>query len=99
MIVRIVKLTFEKDKVSTFLNTFNHYKELIRNVEGCNHLKLMNDIHSPNVFMTYSYWESESHLNSYRKSPLFNEVWSKTKILFVDKPEAWSLNITNEVKI
>ena len=29
-------------------------------------------------------------LNNYRNSELFKDVWSKTKILFNKKPEAWS---------
>lgn len=95
MIIRIVKLTFEAEKVSEFLNTFSAYKENIRQSEGCEHLELLRDINSPNVFMTYSYWRTEHDLNSYRKSLLFKEVWSKTKVLFADKPEAWSMNAVN----
>ena len=42
-------------------------------------------------FFTYSYWDSENDLNNYRKSELFNEVWTFTKKLFNAKPEAWSV--------
>ncbi len=91
MIIRIVKMTFQEDKVSEFLSVFNESKELIRNMPGCSHLELLNDINSPNVFFTYSYWNSEHDLNAYRDSELFSKVWSNTKILFEAKPEAWSV--------
>jgi heme-degrading monooxygenase HmoA len=40
---------------------------------------------------TVSIWESEDDLNAYRNSELFENTWAKTKVLFNDKPEAWSL--------
>ncbi len=44
------------------------------------------------IFFTYSYWETEDDLENYRQSALFDEVWTFTKKLFNDKPEAWSVN-------
>ena len=91
MIIRIVKMTFIPEKVNDFLEIFNASKHLIRNFEGCSHLELLNDINSPNIFFTYSYWQSENALNNYRNSELFGSVWKKTKILFAAKTEAWSV--------
>ena len=91
MIIRIVKMTFMPEKVETFLEVFHASKHFIRSMPGCNHLELLNDINSPNIFFTYSYWDSENDLNNYRDSDLFKEVWSNTKILFNAKPEAWSV--------
>lgn len=91
MIIRIVKMTFMPEKVNEFLKVFNASKHLIRNFEGCSHLELLNDINSPNIFFTYSYWQSEEALNKYRNSELFAGVWKETKILFADKTEAWSV--------
>ncbi|MGZ4034182.1 MAG: putative quinol monooxygenase [Bacteroidia bacterium] len=91
MIIRIVKMTFEPQKVNDFLIIFNESKQLIRNMEGCSHLELLNDINSTNIYFTYSYWDSENDLNNYRSSQLFNNVWTKTKALFSAKPEAWSV--------
>jgi len=31
-------------------------------------------------------------LEAYRQSELFKNVWSKTKPLFNDKPQAWSVD-------
>ncbi len=91
MIIRIVKMTFEMDKVADFLALFNSSKHKIRNFEGCTHLELLNDIDSPNIYFTYSYWESSTDLDNYRNSELFKAVWSKTKVLFIAKAEAWSV--------
>ena len=92
MFTRIVKMSFEDSKVEEFLQNFNENKEKIRNFEGCNKLKLLRDKNNPNTFFTYSYWESEANLEVYRNSELFKQVWAKTKVLFNNKPEAWSVD-------
>ncbi|NRD20353.1 antibiotic biosynthesis monooxygenase [Winogradskyella eckloniae] len=92
MLVRIVKLSFEPSKIEEFLANFETVKDKIRNFEGCNFLELYRDQHNTNIFFTYSYWNSEEDLNTYRHSDLFKAVWSKTKPLFNDKPEAWSVD-------
>ncbi|NOR26936.1 MAG: antibiotic biosynthesis monooxygenase [Lutibacter sp.] len=92
MFTRIVKMSFEDSKVEEFLQNFNENKEKIRNFEGCNQLKLLRDKNNPNTFFTYSYWESEANLEVYRNSELFKQVWAKTKVLFNNKPEAWSVD-------
>jgi len=91
MIIRIVKLTFKAEVVADFTAMFNRKKDLIRNVKGCNRLELLRDKADPNVYFTYSWWESETDLNEYRYSELFKETWKETKSYFSDKPEAWSL--------
>ncbi len=91
MIIRIVKMTFKQEKIQDFLSVFNSHKELIRAFSGCEHLELLQDINTPEIFMTYSYWQSEEQIEAYRKSDLFKEVWAKTKIHFTDKPLAWSV--------
>lgn len=92
MITRIVKMTFEPGKVDEFLTVFNNVKELIRGFEGNTYLELIQDIHEPNVLFTYSKWEQEEDLEKYRRSELFATTWAKTKELFADKPQAWSVN-------
>ncbi len=92
MFVRIVKMSFDENKIEEFLNNFHQVKEKIRAFEGCQFLELYQDKENTNIFFTYSYWNTEQDLNNYRKSDLFINVWSKTKILFNAKPEAWSVN-------
>ncbi|HZJ36361.1 MAG TPA: antibiotic biosynthesis monooxygenase family protein [Gillisia sp.] len=91
MLVRIVKMGFDPDKIETFLQNFEKRKTLIRGFEGCMFLELYRDKINKNQFFTYSYWTDESALENYRNSSLFKEVWADTKIYFNQKPEAWSV--------
>ncbi|MCO6164516.1 putative quinol monooxygenase [Flavobacterium sp. NRK F7] len=92
MFVRIVKMHFQESQIETFLDNFNKVKEKIRNFEGNQFLELYQDKQNPCIFFTYSYWETEENLEAYRNSVLFKKVWGETKILFSDKPEAWSVD-------
>ncbi|SEG41670.1 putative quinol monooxygenase [Algoriphagus boritolerans] len=90
MLTRIVRMTFRPEEVPAFLENFEANKKSIRNFPGCEHLELWQDYHSENIFMTYSRWQSEAALNQYRDSELFKSVWSFTKALFSEKPQAFS---------
>ena len=90
--IRVVKMTFQKEKVNDFLANFNANKTDIRGFDGVEYLELLKDKNNPHVFFTYSVWESEAHLENYRKSDLFKSVWSKTKPLFSEPAEAWSMD-------
>lgn len=92
MLVRIVKMTFEENKIEDFLANFNIVKEKIIRFEGCELLELYQDRKDACVYFTYSYWKSESDLDKYRNSVFFREVWAKTKTMFSEKPVAWSVN-------
>lgn len=92
MFVRIVKMSFKPDNIDDFLNNFEDSKSKIRNFKGCSLLELYRDKRNSNIFFTYSYWDTEQDLNNYRNSNLFKTVWAKTKILFNDKPVAWSVD-------
>ncbi len=90
MIRRIVKLSFRTDKADDFLTIYHNAKDKISSFPGCHGVELLRDIHKPNVFFTYSLWESEEDLNNYRNSELFGVIWKATKALFNSHPEAWS---------
>ena len=92
MIKRIVKMSFQPDKVEDFKAIFKTNWKLIAGFEGCSHVELLQDKLHSNIFFTYSIWENEDFLNAYRDSELFESVWSKTKILFNEKPQAWSVD-------
>ena len=97
MIIRIVKLSFQAESISNFKTIFEENKQKIISQKGCNRLEMLNDINDVNVIFTYSWWDYQDDLNNYRNSELFKDVWSKTKILFSKKPEAWSTKKINEV--
>lgn len=96
-ITRVVRLSFDPKNVETFIKIFEDSKLLIRNFEGCTYLRLMKDVNYPNVFYTYSKWESPQNLENYRNSDLFKSTWAKTKILFDAKPMAFSLAPVPEI--
>lgn len=91
MIVRIVKMVFRPECVTDFVTLFEERKALIRKFEGCRHLQLWRQEGSLNVYFTYSHWDSESALDHYRFSEFFKDTWGKTKVLFLEKAEAWSV--------
>lgn len=92
MFIRIVKMSFHQENISKFLKNFDLMKEKIRNSEGNRYLELYQDKNNPCIFFTYSFWETEQDLENYRQSALFDEVWTFTKKLFNNKPEAWSVD-------
>lgn len=92
MFVRIVKMSFHAEHIPTFLENFEKVKNNIRNFKGCQFLELYRDKRNTDIFFTYSYWDSEMDLENYRHSELFENVWAETKILFNDKPVAWSVD-------
>ncbi|SFU46005.1 hypothetical protein SAMN05216480_10485 [Pustulibacterium marinum] len=92
MLVRIVKLTFQDDKIADFTAHFEVHKNTIRHFEGCQFLELYQDKNNPAIFFTYSYWENEEALEKYRNSDVFKNIWKTVKVWFGNKPEAWSVN-------
>lgn len=91
MLTRIVKLTFKPENIHTFEQTFKASKAGILRFKGCTSVTLLQDLNEPNIFFTYSHWDEEADLEAYRNSDFFKKVWAATKMLFADKPEAWSV--------
>lgn len=98
MFVRIVKMSFQPEKVNEFLTNFEVVKDKIRAFQGCELLELYRDKTNSSIFFTYSYWLTKQDLENYRSSDLFKVVWAKTKALFNDKPEAWSVDKLHSLK-
>lgn len=94
MIKRIVKLHFREDAVQTFLETvFEPSKTQIRAFPGCHSMELLRQVAQPNVLFTLSVWENADALERYRQSELFQNTWAKTKALFQERAEAWSVEV------
>lgn len=99
MIKRIVKLTFREEAVDAFLHeVFEPSKSRIRAFPGCRHMELLRHLQRPNVMFTLSHWDDEAALEAYRQSELFQSTWEKTKALFAEKAEAWSVEVLDEPK-
>lgn len=99
MIIRIVQMEFEEDRISDFLNIFAESRSKIRSFPGCTHLQLLQGEADPGVFFTYSHWDGEADLDTYRNSELFRTVWRATRKLFRAAPRAWSLTDQTEVSV
>ncbi len=84
-------MEFDPEKVQDFLTLFEEVKEKIAARPGCTHLELCKDASKDNVYYTFSIWEKEEDLEGYRSSELFEKTWERTKILFSEKPQAFSL--------
>ncbi len=97
MLIRIVKLTFKPENIASFKQIFEESKPIILQFNGCTLLESYQDINNPNIFFTYSHWDTESDLNNYRVSDFFKNVWGNTKKLFSEKPEAWSVERVQKI--
>ena len=93
MIQRIVKMHCKEDLAKDFEAAFNLVREKILEMEGCNSLELVQDIHSNGIFFTISLWDNEEALNHYRHSDLFKSTWTTVKAMFEYKAEAWSTEL------
>ncbi|PHX92166.1 MAG: antibiotic biosynthesis monooxygenase [Flavobacteriales bacterium] len=97
MIERIVIMTFLPERVQEFMDIFDSSSASIRQFSGCNGLRLLQNKEKLFQLTTYSLWESDLALENYRNSALFASTWAKTKVLFMEKPLAFSSVITREV--
>ena len=93
MITRLVKMTFRPESVSEFQSIFEEINTKITSFSGCHEVTLLQDNKQPNVFFTYSIWDSEEDLDAYRNSEFFADTWRRTKALFADKAEAWTTEV------
>ena len=89
--IRIVKMTFKTEMINDFITVFENAKPKIEAFPGCSKVDLIQDINDLRIIMTHSIWDGPEALEAYRHSELFKSTWAKTKILFDDKPQAWSV--------
>lgn len=91
MLLRIVRLTLQPERVPEFLALFRASEGRIREQPGCQHLELWQDADQPQVYCTYSHWNDAAALDAYRRSALFGEVWPATKLLLAVPAQAFSV--------
>ena len=91
MLIRLVRMTFRDECLPDFHRIFDISKAQIRAFPGCRHLELLRDLDQPAVRLTLSHWESADALDAYRRSGLFRTTWAATKVLFADRPVAFSM--------
>ena len=91
MITRIVKMTFRNECAKEFESVFTEVSPKISNFKGCTGLQIFKDSKDSRVYFTFSTWKDEKYLENYRQSSLFKDTWQKTKSLFEEKAEAWTV--------
>ncbi len=91
MITRIVKLTFQEDKIADFIRFFDSINNKVSGFENCYGMRLLQEKAKPHIVFTYSNWKDEAALNLYRDSELFQQTWSTIKPWFQFKAEAWTV--------
>jgi len=92
MVKRIVRMHFYPEQTGMFEKIFDASKDKIMASKGCIGLELYTDLSQPEIYYTWSTWQTEEDLQLYRNSELFKNTWKKTKILFKEKAVAWTLN-------
>ncbi|MBP8822167.1 MAG: antibiotic biosynthesis monooxygenase [Flavobacteriales bacterium] len=97
MIVRIVKMTFRPQEAERFQLLFEGWRHRILATPGCRTLELLHDLKDPRVFFTRSVWEAEHHLEAYRRSATFADVWPVVKKLFAAPAEAWTVQVEHHM--
>jgi quinol monooxygenase YgiN len=90
IIIRIVRMTFLPEKAGEFQRMFEQCKNDIQSMPGCLYLELWRDLDQPNIFVTYSHWESEQAFDDYRRTEFFGVLWKKTKAFFAEAPVLFS---------
>lgn len=97
MIRRIVHMEFQPQHVPAFLELFEASCGKIRAYPGCLELTLLQEVTHGGHMTTYSLWESEEALESYRGSDLFQSTWKRTKVMFSAKPRAVSYRVVRHL--
>lgn len=98
MITRIVKLSFEPNQIEAFLDIFAQHALNMQEVAGCVSLQLLRDEAEPHLFFTISVWRDTHYLEQYRQSELFKNTWFKVKLMFRDRPQAWTTQMIYDGK-
>jgi|LakMenEpi03Aug12_release.lakeMendotaPanAssembly.Ray.scaffolds.fasta_scaffold196336_2 quinol monooxygenase YgiN len=92
-IQRLVRMSFQTDRISDFMEVFEDSKEKIRNFPGCLALNLIVDFEDSSIIYTSSIWRAIEDLENYRNSKLFIQTWRKTKIHFKEKAQTNTFNV------
>ena len=93
MIVRLVCMKIQPDKLAEFRHIYEGVCDRIRSFPGCLFLQLLIDTEGEGNLYTVSHWRSAEDLEEYRRSPFFRGVWDRLKPLFRDRPWAQSTTV------
>lgn len=95
MIRRLVKMTVPPERAGEFERLYAEVRERVLSAPGCRKLELYRDLRDSGIFFTWSLWDDEQAVETYRKSEIYRSVWPRLKALFASKAEAWSVILKN----
>ena len=81
MLLRIVHMEFQEEKVLEIQKLFKNIKGKISDFKGCEQIHLYRDKDQFNVLYRHSHLLSVDHLNKYKASLFFKTTWAEVKIL------------------
>lgn len=93
MIVRLVSLKVDQERVEDFRKFFEGLYAGIKAHQGCLYLQLVRDLEGLGEYFTISVWESLETLDNYRNGPFFKETWPKVKTFLREKAWAQSFEV------
>ncbi|MBI2844955.1 MAG: antibiotic biosynthesis monooxygenase [Chloroflexi bacterium] len=93
MIVRLVSLKVDKERIEEFRKHFEGIYEDIKAHQGCLYLQLVRDLEGLGEYFTISVWESLEALENYRNGPFFKDTWPKVKTFLREKAWAQSFEV------
>ncbi len=93
MLMRLVRMRFQPDKVDEFLALYAVARPMIIAQPGCHSVQLLRQSDDPASFATWSIWEDAEALAAYRSSDFFQQFWPHVKALFRQPPEAASFEV------
>lgn len=91
MILRIVKMEVDPQKLEIFELFMKNLSEEKAKLDGCVHHDFFCDKNYVNLFYSYTIWENLTYLKKYKKTPLFKEVVKTLKMLCSTEPSAWTV--------
>ena len=91
MITRIVKMVIKPEEVSSFVKHREKFTNKIRSFKGCVSHDFLKDKNVNNTFFSYSTWDSEQSIDTFRHSELFQSLKEINNRYYLKAEQAWTV--------
>lgn len=93
MVVRFVSLRAHPDRQAELAEVVTSSAPTVRAVPGCRGLTILQDIHDPLHFLTWSQWDSPADLDAYRRGPVYGQVWPRIRACLAERAHAHTFEV------
>ncbi len=93
MVSRLVELQLKAENIDKAKILLSDIAPQVKAMPGCSHLEILMDLHDRCHITTYSHWDSEADLDTYRQTDTFKNFWAEVKPMFAKPAKAWSSKI------